>query len=57
MAGSDQIITATRWNNDVLHCSAECPLLAQSGHPRALNWCPLLGVKRTWPKHSSMSAF
>jgi hypothetical protein len=26
--------------------SAECLLLAQSGHPRALNQCPLLGVKR-----------
>jgi len=24
-----------------------CPLLAQSGHPDALNQCPLLGVKRT----------
>jgi hypothetical protein len=23
------------------------PLLAQSGHPKALNQCPLLGVKRT----------
>jgi len=25
----------------------QCPLLAQSGHPRALNQCLLLGVKRT----------
>jgi len=24
-----------------------CPLLAQSGHPDALNKCPLSGVKRT----------
>jgi hypothetical protein len=28
-------------------CSAECPLLAQSGHPSAINQCPLSGVKRT----------
>ena len=27
--------------------SAECPLLAQSGHSDALNQCPLSGVKRT----------
>jgi len=25
----------------------QCLLLAQSGHPDALNQCPLLGVKRT----------
>jgi hypothetical protein len=25
----------------------QCPLVAQSGHPDALNQCPLLGVKRT----------
>jgi hypothetical protein len=25
----------------------QCPLLALSGHPRAPNRCPLLGVKRT----------
>ena len=29
----------------LLHCMS--PLLAQSGHPDALNQCPLLGVKRT----------
>src|SRR6516165_4325151 len=49
MAGSDQIITATRWNNDVLYCSAECPLLALSGHHGRAEPCPLLGVKQTWP--------
>jgi hypothetical protein len=27
--------------------SEACLLLAQSGHPDALNQCPLLGVKRT----------
>ena len=27
--------------------AAACPLLAQSGHPDALNQCPPLGVKRT----------
>src|SRR5262249_18259446 len=36
-----------RWNNDVLHCSAECLLLAQSGHHGRADPCPLLGVKRT----------
>jgi hypothetical protein len=25
----------------------QCPLLAQSGHARAVVQCPLLGVKRT----------
>src|SRR5262249_49402933 len=33
-----------------------CPLLAQSGHCETEFQCPLLGVKRTWPKNSSMSA-
>jgi hypothetical protein len=28
--------------------SNECPLLAQSGHPKVLSQCPLSGVKRTW---------
>jgi hypothetical protein len=30
------------------------PLLAQSGHPDALNQCPLLGVKRTLRAHALM---
>src|SRR5262249_29356397 len=34
-----------------------CPLLAQSGHPQALNQCPLLGVKRTLRGRTPMSAF
>ena len=37
--------------------AARCPLLAHSGHPDALNQCPLLGVKRTSLGHASMSAF
>src|SRR5262249_53511730 len=35
----------------------ECPLLAQSRHPDALNQCPLLGVKRTLVGGATMSAF
>jgi hypothetical protein len=34
-----------------------CPLLAQSGHRNSLRQCPLLGVKRTSPVWSLMSAF
>src|SRR5262249_12850348 len=32
------------------HCLLQCmsPLLAQGGHPDALNQCPLLGLKRTF---------
>ena len=37
--------------------SAECLLLAQSGHARRLQQCPLLGVKRTLNRRASMSAF
>src|SRR6516165_2553516 len=44
-------------NNDVLYCSAECPLLAPSGHRVGEFQCPLLGVKRTSLGHASMSAF
>jgi len=33
-----------------------CPLLAQSGHPKSLNQCPLLGVKRTLCEVASISA-
>ena len=36
---------------------SRCPLLAQSGHPDALNQCPLLGVKRTLVAPPPMSAF
>src|SRR6516165_553047 len=39
----------------MLHCI--CLLLAQSGHPDALNQCPLLGVKRTSRGHAPMSGF
>jgi len=35
----------------------QCPLLAQSGHPDALNQCPLLGVKRTSSGLDPMSAY
>ena len=31
--------------------------MAQSGHPAALNQCPLLGVKRTLTGSTAMSAF
>src|SRR6516162_3793279 len=37
--------------------SAECPLLAQSGHAGRGNECLLLGVKRISLGHSEMSAF
>jgi putative tryptophan/tyrosine transport system substrate-binding protein len=36
---------------------ARCRLMVQSGHPAALNQCPLLGVKRTLGEGGSMSAF
>ena len=45
--GENVTAPATRWNNDVLHCSAECLLLAQSGHFATEFQCPLWGVKRT----------
>jgi hypothetical protein len=38
-------VKADREGQFMLHCMS--PLLAQSGHPDALNQCPLLGVKRT----------
>ena len=31
--------------------------MALTGHPDTLNQCPLLGVKRTLPKRTPMSAF
>jgi hypothetical protein len=34
-----------------------CPLLAQSRHPKVAHPCPLLGVKRTSPEHTLMSAY
>ena len=37
--------------------NAECPLLAQSGHPELHRTCPLLGVKRTSLPHRKMSAY
>src|SRR5262249_36886670 len=37
--------------------SAECPLLAHSGHRHPLSQCPLLGVKRTSHGLAGMSAF
>ena len=36
--------------------SGACPLLAQSRHPDVTRQCPLLGVKRTLPGDSWMSA-
>ena len=35
----------------------KCPLLAQSGHPDALNQCPLPGVKWTLITSAVMSAY
>src|SRR5262249_52024556 len=35
----------THFCRPMLQCMS--PLLAQSGHPKSLNQCPLLGVKRT----------
>jgi len=45
-------VRASEWRAGVMEqiiifCSAECLLLAQSGHPDTLNQSPLLGVKRT----------
>jgi hypothetical protein len=34
-------------NNESFLLRCMSPLLAQSGHPNAVNQCPLLGVKRT----------
>ena len=48
---------AARSNNDVPHRSAECPLLAHSGHFAIEFQCPLLGVKRTLVGGAAMSAF
>ena len=35
----------------------QCPLLALGGHGATSDRCPLLGVKRTWPKRLTMSAY
>jgi hypothetical protein len=42
---------------DDLYRSAECPLLAQSGHFTTEIQCPFLGVKRTLLGDTLMSAF
>jgi hypothetical protein len=39
-------------DNDVLYRSAECLLLAQSGHHSPTDQCPLLGAKRTLIGHN-----
>src|SRR5262249_53933057 len=41
-----------RANNNI-EKRPECLLLAQSGHPDALNQCPLSGVERTWAELSA----
>ena len=46
---------ATRSNKDVLHCRAECLLLAQSGHATVDRQFPLSGIKRTFRFQSVMS--
>jgi hypothetical protein len=38
-------LRASNRDNTLLRCMS--PLLAQSGHPDALNQCPLSGAKRT----------
>jgi hypothetical protein len=40
-----------------LSVAAQCPLLAFSGHSRATDQCPLLGVKLTCRFALQMSAF
>jgi len=42
--------------NEVFEWGGACPLLAQSGHPRRAQQCPLSGVKRTLAGLSGMSA-
>ena len=37
--------------------TSQCPLLAQSGHSKIVDQCPLLGVKRTSLPHRKMSAY
>src|SRR5262249_27607853 len=37
------VTSAIRLKSDLASTSGECPLLALSGHPEALNQCPLLG--------------
>src|SRR5215467_12028839 len=44
-------------NNASLCRGAECLLLAQSGHHKRADPCPLLGVKRTLIGDDAMSAF
>src|SRR6516225_9820253 len=52
LARANEVIASQRFCR-----SAECLLLAQSGHPDTLNQCPLLGVKRTLTGRAPMSAF
>ena len=47
----------TRSSNNDIFCSAECLLLAQSGHANRSQQCPLSGVKRTLLRLAPMSAF
>src|SRR5215469_14432885 len=42
--------------DEVIERTAQCPLLAQSGHRMTEFQCSLLGVKRTSLRHASMSA-
>jgi hypothetical protein len=48
-------LALTKSSNSVVFAAALNVCLAQSGHPDAINQCPLLGVKRTFPQLASMS--
>ena len=51
------LATVLTTSDEVIELAVECPLLAQSGHPDTVNQCLLLGVKRTSPGLSEMSAY
>src|SRR6516165_276526 len=53
----DSCHSRTAARNRSFCCIALGLLLAQSGHSSSRQQCPLLGVKRTWPEQSSMSAY
>ena len=54
------VVVKDRWDKglDSLHLIAdECPLLAQSGHQKLTDRCPLSGAKRTSQDCTAMSGF
>jgi hypothetical protein len=61
MAGQDFLRAPAQSSEKTIQSTVDllrrkCLLLAQSGHPDALDQCPLLGVKRTFVGHAPMSA-